>query len=239
MKLGIMQPYFVPYIGYWQLINAVDLYVIYDDVNYIKGGWINRNRLLINEEAKYFNVQLDGASSNKLINEIGISRNENVIKKNLRIIEAAYGKAPYFKNVYPIIKEILLFETTNLSDYLVNSIEKICQYLCIKTRIIRSSDIPKNNKLHGQEKVLEICKILGAKEYYNAIGGKELYNYSAFKKEGIDLKFLQCNEIIYQQYGKEFISNLSIIDMMMFNSLEFIKKNLINYKVISKDNDET
>lgn len=81
MKIGIMQPYFLPYIGYWQLLNAVDKYVIYDDVNYIKGGWINRNRILINKEPKYFNVKLNGASPNKLINEVEVS-NDNIWQKN-------------------------------------------------------------------------------------------------------------------------------------------------------------
>lgn len=238
MKLGIMQPYFVPYIGYWQLINTVDTYIIYDDVNYIKGGWINRNRILVNEEVKYFNVQLDGASPNKLINEISVSRNEAVIKKNLRILESAYGKAPYFKEAYPVIKDILFCESNNLADYLVYSIEKVCQYLNITTQLIRSSDIPKDNNLRGQEKVLEICRLLGAKEYYNAIGGRTLYSYDDFKKEGINLKFLQSNDIVYQQYGNEFISNLSIIDVMMFNSQEKIGYYLNEYSVISQENDK-
>lgn len=237
MKLGIMQPYFVPYIGYWQLLNAVDTYVIYDDVNYIKGGWINRNRILLNGEAKYFNVQLDGASPNKLINEIGINRNEVTIKKSLRVLEAAYRKAPYFKEVYPIISDILMCESTNLSDYLVYSIKEICRYLDITTRIVRSSDIPKNNELHGQEKVLEICMLLGAKEYYNAIGGRALYSYEDFKCRGIDLKFLQSKDIVYKQYEKQFISNLSIIDVLMFNSKEKIEQYLKEYRVISQEND--
>ena len=101
MKIGIMQPYFLPYIGYWQLLNAVDKYVIYDDVNYIKGGWINRNRILINKEPKYFNVKLNGASPNKLINEVEVSNDNIWQKKLLKTIEENYKKAPFLKKFFP------------------------------------------------------------------------------------------------------------------------------------------
>ena len=122
MKLGIMQPYFIPYIGYWQLLNAVDTYVIYDDVNYIKGGWVNRNRILVNGEAKYFNVPLIGASPNKLINEVNVNTDIRTIEKNKRTITAAYCKAPFFEDVYPIVLAILQFESNNLAEYLEHSI---------------------------------------------------------------------------------------------------------------------
>ena len=123
MKLGIMQPYFFPYIGYWQLLNVVDKYVIYDDVNFIKGGWINRNRILIDGKAVYFNIQMSGASPYKLINQIQINNNEINIKKNIKTIYMAYHKAPYFSEVYPIIEEILKLQTDNLSKYVIESIK--------------------------------------------------------------------------------------------------------------------
>lgn len=234
MKVGIMQPYFSPYIGYWQLMNAVDQYVIYDDVNFIKGGWINRNRILINGEPKYFNIQMKGASPNKRINEIEVSNEPSVLKKNLRILEAAYKKAPYYSTVYPILQDVLCSGRKGLASYLLYSFEKIADYLGIRTKFVISSELDKNNDLRAQDKVLEICRILHATEYYNAIGGRELYSFEAFRKKEITLKFLSTQKIRYTQFGNEFYENLSIIDVMMFNSQEEIKKMLNNYILITK-----
>lgn len=234
MKLGIMQPYFLPYIGYWQLLNAVDKYVIYDDVNYIKGGWINRNRILINKEAKYFTIKLNGASSNKLINEIEVSTDKIYKKKMLKTVEEGYKKAPFFNIVFPIIEEIIENDEKNLAKYLKYSIEKICNYLEIKTELFMSSELEKDNSLKGKDKVINICKKLGATEYYNAIGGQELYSFEEFKDNGIELKFVKTEEIIYKQFNDEFIGNLSMLDILMFNSKEIIKEFLNNYNLIKK-----
>lgn len=236
MKLGIMQPYFMPYIGYWQLMNAVDQYVIYDDVNFIKGGWINRNRILLNGEAKYFNIQMaGGASSFKHINEIGITDNLAVINKNIRILEAAYGKAPYFKRVMPFMERILLYQADNLALFIKNSFEEVNQYLNINTKLVLSSDLQKDNELRGKDKVIAICRLLKADEYYNAIGGQKLYSCQEFHKNGIELKFLKTADIIYSQFDNEFIPNLSIIDVMMFNSVEKIKGFLTDYSLLGEN----
>ena len=229
-----MQPYFLPYIGYWQLLNAVDSYVIYDDVNYIKGGWINRNRILIDGEVKYFNVQLKEASPNKLINEVCVDCNEKIINKKLRTIENAYNKAPQFERVYPLIKNIMQCNESNLADFLTKSIVEICKYLNIDTKIIVSSELPKDNSVKGQAKVLDICQLLGASEYYNAIGGQELYSFEEFKSRGIELKFLKTEDVIYNQ-GKEHIaSNLSILDVLMHNSVDKISEYLHSYNLITE-----
>lgn len=232
MKIGIMQPYFIPYIGYWQLLNAVDQYVIYDDVNFIKGGWINRNKILVNKTPQYFNIPMMGASPNKLINEVGVNHDQNVINKNLRIVEAAYGKAPYFAEVFPLVEAMLRCGKDDIASYIIVSTEIICKYLDIKTKLLISSDIKKNNDLKGQDKVLEICRILNATDYYNAIGGRELYSFAEFEKRGIKLHFLKRNEIRYQQFEDDFYPDLSIIDVMMFNSVEEIKKLLNAYTLI-------
>lgn len=232
MKIGIMQPYFLPYIGYWQLLNAVDKYVIYDDVNYIKGGWINRNRILINKEAKYFNVKLNGASPNKLINEVEVSLDEVYQKKLLKTIEENYKKAPFFYKIFPVIQRIVENKEINLAKYLEYSIREICSYLDIKTELIISSNLEKNNSLKGKDKVIEICKKLGGSEYYNAIGGQELYSFEEFKSNGIELKFLKTEEINYQQFNNEFVPYLSILDVMMFNSKEKVKEFLNNYSLV-------
>lgn len=229
MKVGIMQPYFLPYIGYWQLLNAVDKYVIYDDVNFIKGGWIYRNKILMNKEAKMINVQMKGASPNKFINQVEVANNQLYNKKLLKTIDNCYKKAPYYYNVFPIIESIINQNENNLARYLEYSIRKICDYLFIHTELIISSKIDKNNRLKGQDKVIEICKLLGANQYFNAIGGQELYSYNDFEEQGIKLKFLKSGEVEYQQFNNDFIPNLSIIDLMMFNSVEDIKKILDMY----------
>lgn len=231
MKIGIMQPYFVPYIGYFQLINAVDKYVIYDDVHYIKGGWINRNRILINGQPSYFNVPLIGASPNKLINEIEVSNQEILIQKNLRMLEGAYKKAPYFNDVYPLMEDILKCGKTNLAEYLAYSLKKICEYLDIKTELIISSTMNKDNSLKGKEKVVAICHELGGDTYYNAIGGQELYSYDYFEENNLKLGFIDTDKIEYKQYNNEFQPWLSIVDVMMFNSKEEVKKMLNMYKI--------
>lgn len=231
MKVGIMQPYFFPYLGYWQLINAVDKYVIFDDVNYIKRGWINRNRILYNGEIRYLNVYLKGVSQNKLINEIEIGDQEKN-KNNLTIIHHAYNKAPYFKDFYPVVEAIINQNATNVADYNGILLNNICEYLGIKTEVVRSSQIDKDNSLRGQDKILDICKRLNATEYYNAIGGRDLYDNIRFRSDGIDLFFLKTDEICYHQFDRKFEPNLSIIDVLMFNSVEETRKLLDRYQLV-------
>lgn len=232
MRLGIMQPYFFPYIGYWQLINHVDKYIIYDDVNFIKGGWINRNNILINGEGKFINIRTHNASSNKLINEVGVLENPINKAKTLKAIEYNYRKAPFFNQVYPIIENIMNQPEDNLSKFLIYEIKKICEYLLIDTDIIVSSKIKKDNSLKGQDKVLEICKIFAADEYVNAIGGQELYSHEIFAQHNIKLSFMQSYAKEYNQFNSEFLPNLSIIDVMMFNSPGRINEMLDNYTIL-------
>ncbi|MGL4876031.1 MAG: WbqC family protein [Clostridium sp.] len=234
MKIGIMQPYFLPYIGYWQLLNAVDKYVIYDDVNFIKGGWINRNRMLMNNEAKLFNIQMDGASPNKKINEIKLSSNKVWRKKLIKSIELNYAKAPMFDEIFPLIRSIIDNEEENLAKFIKNSLVEVSKYLKIETEIIISSDLNKDNDLKAEEKVIEICKLLKGNEYYNAVGGQELYSFEEFRKNDIELKFLKTEEIEYRQFNDSFISNLSILDVLMFNEKEEIQQVLKKYEVLEE-----
>ena len=228
MKVGIMQPYFMPYIGYWQLINAVDKYVVYDDVNYIKKGWINRNNILVNGEGKLFTASLKETSQNKLINEIDICDD---FSKLLKTLHFSYSKAPYYHTVAELMQKICAFPNKNLAAFLYNSIREVCNYLSIDTEIVLSSDIEKDNSLKGQDKILYICKQLDATEYYNAIGGKELYDEVSFTANNIKLSFLRTEFKEYSQFEHPFIKGLSIIDMLMFNSVEEMQKHL-NYYVL-------
>jgi len=233
MKVGIMQPYFFPYMGYWQLMHAVDQYVIYDDVNYIKKGWINRNRILLNGEEKFINVQLLSASQNKKINQIIVAKDEVYVTKNLRMIESAYKKAPYFDSVFPLLEDFMKnnYEIP-VSIYLKNSFELINHYLEKPKQLLLSSELSKDNSLKGEDKILAICKLLNATEYYNAIGGIDLYSSEKFKDNKIKLCFLKQNQIIYKQFSNKSIENLSIIDVLMFNSKKMVKEYLEDYSII-------
>jgi hypothetical protein len=232
MKLGIMQPYFFPYIGYWQLINAVEKYIIYDDVNYIKRGWLNRNKILVNGEGKLIILQTRNASQNKLINQTEVIGNPIYNMNLLKTLETYYKKAPHYKDVFPVIESIITLDEKNLARYLEFLIRRVSEYLSIDTELIVSSTITKNNDLRGQDKVIEICKVFGADEYINAIGGQALYSPEDFVAQGIQLKFLKTGEIRYQQFKNEFVQNLSIIDVMMFNSIEEVKKMLEKYELL-------
>lgn len=232
MKVGIMQPYFFPYLGYWQLINAVDRYVIYDDVSFIKGGWINRNNILMNGKPHRINIQLQGASPNKLINEISVSGDARTYLKFRKTIEQCYKKAPFYESVIPLVREIMEQQENGLARFLEFSIRRICDYLSIDTEILVSSDIDKSDELRGQDKVIEICRILGASEYVNAIGGQELYKNADFSANGIGLKFLRTDEVEYSQFDHEFVPKLSIIDVMMFNSKSTLTDMLFSFKLV-------
>lgn len=224
-----MQPYLFPYIGYWQLINSVDTFVIYDDVNFIKKGYINRNNILINNQKYQFTLELQGASQNKLIKDIQVGSNG---LKILKTIERGYKKAPYFYDVFPIIKDILEQDEKNIAKFIGYSIEQISQYLQINTKFIYSSDIQKDTNLKGKEKIIAICKALNASHYINAVGGLELYDKNSFEEENIRLDFLKSDSLEYKQFNQNFIPYLSILDIMMFNSVSEIKLNLQDYQLI-------
>ena len=231
-KLGIMQPYLFPYIGYWQAINAVDEYVLLDDVNFIMRGYINRNNILLNGKAYLFSVPLEKPSQNKLISETKLNFLEKDKENFLKTITMAYKKAPYFNDVFPIIKEIILNSENDLTKYIKYSIETIQKYLNITTRIELSSNIEKDNSLKSQERILEINKKLNSTIYINAIGGQELYDKDAFLASGIELKFIKTLTYEYKQFNNDFVPNLSIIDVLMFNSKDEVNSMLSKYELV-------
>lgn len=229
MKLGIMQPYFLPYIGYFQLIHSVDKFVIYDDVNFINRGWINRNNILVNGNAQLFTISLHKASQNKLINEIEIVDN---FQKFLRTVEIAYRKAPYFDVVYELLKRIVMYPDKQVAKFILNSLREISVYLQLDTEFLMSSSIEKNNLNHGQVKIMEICQLLGADVYINPKGGQELYDKSYFTEHRVQLYFIDPMFSSYKQFKNNFIAGLSILDVLMFNSKESISEMLDNYRLI-------
>ena len=225
--IAVMQPYFFPYLGYFQLIQAVDTFVFYDDVNYIKNGWVNRNRILINGNANYFTVQLKGASPNKLINEIEFTDNR---KKLLRTLEISYKKAPFFFNIHPIIEDVLNYETTYINELAIYSVKKICEYLDFSTNFKQSSiSYPETQNFERFERLVAICKKENATTYINSWGGQKLYDKTSFKEKQIELFFIKNNLTPYPQFSNSFISSLSILDVLMFNSKETVKQRVENY----------
>lgn len=222
MKIAVMQPYFFPYIGYFQLINAVDKFVFYDDVNFINRGWINRNRILINNKPAYFTVSLKDASQNKLINEIQILDNR---EKILKTIYLAYKKSPYFDDAWPIIESVCTYDTKNISELAIYSIKRVLQYLEVEKCFEVSSHFYKENKgLPKADRLIDICRINNAREYLNAINGKELYSKDYFANYGIRIYFLQSIPFNYKQFDEKFTPSLSIIDVLMFNSKEKVRE---------------
>jgi hypothetical protein len=229
-KLGIMQPYFFPYIGYFQLIKATDKFIFYDDVDFIKNGWINRNRILLNGNPHYITIQLKGASSFKPINEITFTDNRSKILKTIKL---NYCKAPYFNLVMPFLEEVLGLDTNLVSELAIASILKSCEYLGIKSQFeIASERYSETKGLGRAERLKAICKINNMRRYINPIGGTELYKKEDFQKDNIELSFIKTGEIKYSQGGSEFVPFLSIIDVMMFNSPDEINKMLDDYELI-------
>jgi hypothetical protein len=231
MKVAIMQPYLFPYIGYWQLINAVDKFVILDDVNYIVRGFINRNRILLNGQPYMFSIPIKKASQNKLIMDTELNFTEEDKRKFLMTIKNAYRKAPYFHEVMPMIEKIIDNPETDLTSYIKNSILRINQYLDIDTEILISSQMEKDNTLKAQDRIIEICKKLNADIYINPCGGRGLYRHCDFEEEGLKLFFLTTigENIHYQQFKKEFVENLSIVDLLMNNGQNQIRNFLHQY----------
>ena len=227
MSLGIMQPYFLPYIGYFQLITAVDKFLIYDNIKYTKKGWINRNRLLLNGKDEVFTIPLAKTSDSLNIVERNLSVTFNR-RKLLNKFRGAYGKAPQFKTVFPLLERILNFNDDNLFRFVHHSIKQICSYLGIVTPISNTSTIKIDHGLKAQDKVLALCKAMGAEIYINPIGGTELYDNEAFSNVGLDLKFIKVCPFEYEQLGNAFIPGLSIIDVLMFNPLDRVQNEIFN-----------
>ena len=232
MRLGMMQPYFYPYLGYWQLMNYVDEYIIYDDVNYIKSGWINRNRIKLNGAPAYLGISVKKASQNKKINELEVFMPDSDKEKILMKLKMAYGKAPYFKNVFELFKDTVYCEKTNLAEYLKYQNIKTADYMGITTKIYSATELELDHTNRAQARIIDVCRIRGASEYVNAIGGKELYDKQLFSEAGIKLNFLKMDtDIVYPQGKGQFIPSLSILDVLMFNSKEEIQALLKRYSI--------
>jgi hypothetical protein len=201
-------------------MKAVDTFIYYDDVNYIKQGWINRNNILIDGVDYRFTLELNGASSFKKINEINVGNNREKLYKTFK---QAYSKAPYFKQMEGILYDIFHCNEDNLFRYILQTHVWIFSYLGIRVNFVVSSEIDKDCSLKGKDKVIDICKRLKADTYINAIGGQHLYARQEFKENSIDLFFLHPSEDLPRR---------SILDVMMYHSPEEIRTMLDKYELI-------
>jgi len=232
-KTAIMQPYFLPYLGYWQLIQSVDEFVVYDNIEFTKKGWFNRNRILDGDHARLFTIPIKKDSD--YLDVVERSLADDAAKENartLRIIQTTYKKAPNYAEVYPLIERCFMWEDRNLFNFNYHAIREICEYLQIGTKLTVSSTVSIDHELKAEQKVVSICKALDTDVYINSIGGVELYDKDDFATNGLKLQFLKPRLEAYPQFGKPFVPGLSIIDIMMFNERTKIVQMLEEYELV-------
>lgn len=236
MTLAIMQPYLFPYLGYFQLIHAVDKFVFYDDVNFIKQGWINRNRILLNGAPHLFTVPVKQGSSFRNICDTEVDDRRFLLwkRKFLATIDQAYKKAPHFSPVRALVESVLAVDINSIGELSKVSVLAVCEYLALQRDWVLGSAVFDNESLRGEHRVLDICLKVGANTYVNLPGGRHLYTDEHFEGWGISLKFLKSNIRSYHQFDHSFVENLSIIDVLMFNDPGVISEKLIpHYTLLS------
>lgn len=241
MALGLMQPYLFPYLGYFQLMDCVDIYVFCGNYQYIKNGWINRNRIFTNakeNETNYFSFSVAKDHYAKNINQRYYSNLKNDCDKLKRQLFQIYKKASNFEEAYGLVENILGFQNNNVAYFNMNASYKIAEYLGIKTRITCTDIIEEDffwenfNQLDNENRVIYICKYFDENSYVNAINGMSLYQKEHFREKGIDLGFIKMDKVVYPQFKGRFVSSLSILDVIMHNKVPDIKELLNRYQIV-------
>jgi hypothetical protein len=229
---AMMQPYLFPYLGYFQLIAAADIFVLGDNLQYTKNGWINRNKILHNGEARLITFPLKKAGRELAINQRQFSDNfQDEMTRLLKTLAMSYAKAPYCATLLPLLERLIRYPQNNLALYAEHSIRGICTYLGIATPIVMASKLPLPSAFDKQDRVIQIAKYFEAKHYINFIGGLELYCPDYFARHDLQLHFHRINDITYRQLKQPFVANLSIIDVLMFNSVERVQQWLSNFSL--------
>lgn len=235
MKVAVMQPYFFPYLGYYQLIAAVDRFVVWDDVQYIQRGWVNRNRILLNGEPVYINLPVEKAPQSAYISERNVADLSTAAPKLLGQLHSAYRKAPHYQAARELIEAVLNIEDTNLGTFLFKSLQLVSDYCELDTQLVLSSTLQKEDAgLTGSQRVIALAKANGATMYINAIGGRDMYHSADFTAENIDLRFIKMHDIEYAQGGDGFVPYLSMVDVLMFNSKAQIQNYLQQYSLLAE-----
>jgi hypothetical protein len=221
--VSLMQPYLFPYIGYFQLIAASDLFVVYDDVQYMKGGWVNRNRIQVNGAATWLTLPVEKASYRESIAARRYVDDPAVRHRLVKTIELAYGSAPHFAATMPLVREILLARHASVAAFNTESLLRICAHIGISTAFQLSSAMSRKNLLHGEERVIEICRQVEASTYLNLPGGAGLYTEEHFEARGIRLRFL----------NPRIANRLSIVDVLMREGTASVREMLKQYEVVA------
>jgi hypothetical protein len=216
MKVAIMQPYFFPYIGYFQLLNAVDTFVVYDNVNYIKKGWINRNRIILNKQEHLLTLPVQDISQNKHINQHFLNSPQLEFERIKKKLFFAYNKSPNYLGLKRLIDDCFSYEETNIAIFNAYCLSVIAKYLGISCNFIMSSDLDLDLDVfkNPQDRIIQIIKQLDGDQYLNLPGGQKLYNHETFESENIGLEFIQPNTLEYLNLAEKFIPNLSILDII-------------------------
>jgi hypothetical protein len=224
--LAIMQPYIFPYIGYFQLIQVADQFVFYNDVNFIKKGWIHRNRILLNGKDFLFTIPCAEISQNKRICDTRLAFDKKEKGKLLATIAQAYKKAPFFEGTYALVERVIGKEFNSIDELSMESVKEVCHALNISTCLTQSKDCYANEELKKEDRLIDICHQEEATSYINPVGGQEIYTKEYFIKQGILLRFIKPDPIAYRQFENEFVPWLSIIDVLMFNEHKEVIKYL-------------
>ncbi len=231
-EAGYYAAIFFPYLGYWQLMNTVDEFILYDDVTFIKNGWISRNRIKSAGKPLYFGLQVRGISSNRRICDHELLRDERSERKLRRTLENVYHRAPYYEETASLFGLCMDYPETNLALFLNNCIRETAAHLGIKTRIISAAEQEFPHETSGQDRILELCSLRKADAYYNSVGGKSLYDQAAFAAAGCPISFLRMDENIrYAQGEGAFVPALSILDALMYNSRSEMQDLLMRYSL--------
>ena len=237
-RVAIMQPYLFPYLGYFQLMVACDEFIVFDDAQYVKLGWINRNRILLNGSPEWLGLPVRAAAHELPVNQRKYQFDSIEPRRFLRRIEGVYRKAPFFPRVFSLLQQIIGLSDDNVARFNANQLRTLAKALGIGTPILLASQLAKDMRLKNQELVIDICTSRSATEYVNAIGGKHLYRASRFSRDGMSLRFLHSEAAPYEQFGQPFVPGLSIIDVMMFNPADSIGTMLWQYSLRESNDHE-
>ena len=235
-KVALMQPYFLPYHGYFKLIKSVDSFIIYDDAQWIKRGWINRNKIIFKGESDFITIPVNNSPLKTPINQklLNLNNLEKYKNKIISKVHYTYKSYPYFNSGYSLLKEILSFKALHASEFIINSLILTCDYLGLTNSFYLSSSFKGHESLKGQKQVVSIIKNLNCDNYINSIGGRKLYDENFFKSQGIKLNFLSANPIKYSEEldNQNINTELSILDLIMRESPSYINDLLGDYQIL-------
>ena len=229
-RVAIMQPYLFPYIGYYQLVFAADKFVFFDDVNFRKKSYIQRNSILLDGEPCLFTLPVIAASQNKKIRDLEFSIEVGSVLNKIR---ESYLNAPYFNQIFPMVEHVLGSKSRCLADVCEMSIREVFGLAGLSVEILRSSDLDYDREADAQGKILDIVKSLRGDLYLNPPGGRGLYSRGEFRENGIELYFLESVQTPYQQANLTgFVENLSVIDVLMWAGTEGLRERLDSHRLV-------